>query len=52
MILPITLSARPGRTALIARMVASCVRSTSNRASSLTSPARKVALQSPCTPPM
>ena len=33
-------------------MVASCVRSTSSRFSSATSPARKVAFVSPCTPPM
>ena len=39
---PITLSGRPGATALTARIVASRVRSTSSRASSLTSPTQKV----------
>ena len=36
----------------MARRVASRVRSTSSRASSSTSPTRKVAFVSPCTPPM
>ena len=34
------------------RIIASCVRSTSSRDSSSTSPTRNVALVSPCTPPM
>ncbi len=34
------------------RIIASRVRSTSSRDSSVTSPARNVALVSPCTPPM
>ena len=50
MTLPTTDSALPGLTALMARMVASSVRCTNSRCSSLTSPDRKVALVSPCTP--
>lgn len=49
---PMTLICRPGFTALIARLSASRVRSTSSRDSSSTSPTRYVALLSPCTPPM
>jgi hypothetical protein len=49
---PTTFSARPGRTALIARIVASWVRSTSSRSSSVASPARNVPFVSPWTPPM
>ena len=41
----------PGLTALMARRSDSSVRSTSSRLSSSTSPARKVALVSPWTPP-
>jgi hypothetical protein len=49
---PIALSGRPGATARIPRIIASCVRSTRSLDSSSTSPARNVALVSPCTPPM
>ena len=49
---PTAESCLPGFTALIARMVASWVRSTRRRCSSDTSPAKKVALVSPCTPSM
>ena len=49
---PTAFSGRPGATARMPRIIASCVRSTSSRDSSSTSPARKVALVSPCTPPM
>jgi 4-methylaminobutanoate oxidase (formaldehyde-forming) len=47
---PIALIGRPGATARMPRIIASRVRSTSRRASSLTSPTRKVASVSPCTP--
>ena len=49
---PIAFSGRPGATARMPRIIASRVRSTSSRDSSSTAPARKVALVSPCTPPM
>src|SRR5438477_367040 len=47
---PITLIGRPGATALMPRIIASRVRSTSSRASSLTLPTQNVASVSPCTP--
>ena len=47
---PMTLTSRPGRMALIPRFIASSVRSTRSLTSSLTSPARNVALVSPWTP--
>ena len=49
---PTAFSGRPGATARMPRIIASWVRSTSSRDSSATSPARNVALVSPCTPPM
>ena len=49
---PIAFSGRPGATALMPRIMASWVRSTSSRDSSSTFPARNVAFVSPCTPPM
>ena len=47
---PITLIGRPGATARIPRIIASWVRSTSSRASSVTLPTQNVASVSPCTP--
>ena len=47
---PIALIGRPGATARMPRIIASWVRSTSSRASSLTSPTQNVASVSPCTP--